>query len=67
MRYTIMIQYDDVDNIYIASVPELQGCMAHGKTPEDALREVSVVLEMFMEEAAEMGRQLPSPKLFAHV
>lgn len=64
MRYSIVIQYDEIDNIYVASVPELQGCMAHGRTQEDALREISVVVEMWLEEARDLGRQIPSPLLF---
>ena len=66
MRYTVLIQYDEVDGIYVASVPELQGCMAHGETQEDALREVGVVLEMWLEEARDMGHQIPKPAYFAH-
>ncbi|MCD8132018.1 MAG: type II toxin-antitoxin system HicB family antitoxin [Lachnospiraceae bacterium] len=31
-NYSIFIQYDPVDKIYVASIPELQGCMAHGHT-----------------------------------
>ena len=66
MQYTILIQYDSVDRIYIASVPELQGCMAHGKTQEEALQEVSIVYEMWMEEAKLLGKEIPEPALFAH-
>ena len=39
-QYSIYIQYDNVDKIYIASIPELQGCMAHGETKEEALKEL---------------------------
>lgn len=31
-EYSIIMQYDPQDNIYVASIPELQGCMAHGET-----------------------------------
>ena len=30
-KYSIFMQYDPQDKIYVASVPELQGCMAHGE------------------------------------
>ena len=66
MRYSIVIQYDEVDNIYIASIPELQGCFAHGKTQQEALCEISVVYEMWMEEAESSGRTIPEPALYAH-
>ena len=35
-EYSIFMQYDPQDKIYVASVPELQGCMAHGETKEEA-------------------------------
>ena len=57
----MFIQYDEIDRIYIASVPELQGCMAHGDTPEDAIREVRVVMGMWLEVASEKGLALPKP------
>ena len=61
MQYSILIQYDATDNIYIASVPELSGCMAHGRTPEEALQEVSIVCEMWIEEAEKTGKPIPRP------
>jgi predicted RNase H-like HicB family nuclease len=55
MKYTFFIQYDEDNKIYVASVPELQGCMAHGNTPEDAIKEVRIVMEMWLEVAEEKG------------
>lgn len=66
MRYKIVIQYDETDKIYVASVPELQGCMAHGKTQREALEEISVVFDMWMREAERMGLEIPAPELFVH-
>ena len=65
MLYTVLIQYDPIDQIYIASIPELPNCMAHGHTQEEALKEIAVVRQMWMEEAAEVGRPIPSPSLYA--
>ena len=42
LRYSVLIQYDSVDNIYVAKIPELQGCMAHDETQEDAMREIKI-------------------------
>ena len=66
MRYAILIQYDEVDDIYVASVPELQGCMAHGRTQEEALKEIGIVIEMWIEEARSSGLQLPKPSYYVH-
>ena len=64
-KYSILIQYDKTDNIYVARVPELNGCMAHGKTQEDAMREIKIALEMWIEELTESGKEIPEPVLFA--
>jgi predicted RNase H-like HicB family nuclease len=34
----IHVYFDNTDSIYIAEVPELPGCMAHGLTYKDALK-----------------------------
>ena len=36
-KYEVIIYWSNKDNIYIAEIPELKGCMAHGETPNDAL------------------------------
>ena len=65
LKYSILIQYDDIDNIYVAKIPELQGCMAHGKTYEDAMREIKIALELWIETAKDNGINIPEPVLFA--
>ena len=66
-KYSVLIQYDDIDKIYVASIPELQGCMAHGKTQEEAFREVNIVRDMWIETAKEKGLPIPEPCLFNDV
>lgn len=66
-KYSVLIQYDETDQIYIASIPELQGCMAHGKTQEEAFKEVNVVCDMWIETAKEEGIPIPEPALFTDV
>lgn len=51
----------------MASIPELQGCMAHGDTPEEAFREVNIVRDMWIETANEKGITIPEPQLFNEV
>ena len=36
-KYEIIIYWDNQDRIYIADVPELPGCSAHGNTYDKAL------------------------------
>ena len=62
-EYSVFIQYDPIDKIYVASVPELQGCMAHGNTKEQALREIETAKELWIETALEDGQPVPEPDL----
>jgi predicted RNase H-like HicB family nuclease len=51
------------DNIFVASVPELPGCMAHGKTPEIAMKEIKIAMELWLEDAKENGETIPEPMM----
>ena len=61
-KYEVIIYWSDVDAVFIALIPELQGCMAHGETQEEALKEVNVMAEEWLELANEKGREMPVPK-----
>lgn len=61
LEYSVFIQYDPTDKIYVASIPELQGCMAHGDTKEQALKEIEIVCDMWLETAREEGLTIPEP------
>ena len=39
-RYEIIIYWSNEDEIFIAEVPELPGCMAHGDSEESALQNI---------------------------
>ena len=42
-KYDIIIYRSNLDNVFIAEIPELKGTIAHGESHNKALREVSVV------------------------
>ncbi len=63
-EYSIFIQYDPVDKIYVASIPELKGCMAHGETKEQALKEIETAKELWVQTALEDGAEVPQPTLY---
>lgn len=62
-EYSVFIKYDPNDKIYVASVPELPGCMAHGATKEQALKEIETAKELWIETALEDGQPIPEPDL----
>ena len=60
--YHINIFYSNEDDAYIADIPDLKYCSAHGETPEEALREVLVARAAWLEAARENGREIPQPR-----
>ncbi len=65
-EYSIFMQYDPEDKIYVVNIPELQGCMAHGETKEEALKEIDIAKELWIEAAKEEGLPIPEPSLFVN-
>jgi predicted RNase H-like HicB family nuclease len=61
--YPIILFHTPSDGLWMAKVPDLPGCSAHGETPEEALREVKIAMELWLEIAHEIGKPIPSPTL----
>lgn len=61
-RYKVIIYWSEEDNVYIAEVPELPGCMADGASYEEAIRNAEVVIAEWIETAKRLGREIPEPK-----
>ena len=62
MKYEIILYWSEVDNAFIAEIPELAGCMADGKTMPEALHNVQIVAQEWIETAQALGREIPVPK-----
>ena len=61
-RYEIIIYWSKEDNAFIAEVPELPGCMAHGNTYEEALKNIKDAIILWLDTAKEFGDPIPEPK-----
>ena len=61
-RYEVIIYWSEEDRAFIAEVPELPGCAADGKTHQEALANVEVIIREWIETAKELGRPIPQPK-----
>ena len=61
-KYEIIIFWSREDEAFIAEVPELPGCMAHGDTQEKALKNIQEAIDLWIESAAEFGMNIPEPK-----
>jgi predicted RNase H-like HicB family nuclease len=62
LRYEIMIYWSEEDRAFIAEVPELPGCMADGQTYREAVQNVEIVMQEWIETAKELGRSIPELK-----
>lgn len=61
-KYSMIVSWSDEENCYLVSVPELPGCMADGKTYEEAVRNAQIVIDEWIETAQILGRKIPEPK-----
>ena len=57
--YHINIFYSSEDEGYIADIPDLKYCSAFGETPEEALKEVLIAKQAWLEVAEEKGKPIP--------
>jgi len=60
--YHINIFYSTEDKSYIADIPDLKFCSASGTTPKEALEEVLIAQNLWLEEARASGVRIPLPK-----
>jgi predicted RNase H-like HicB family nuclease len=62
LRYEIIIYWSSDDQAFIAEVPELPGCIAHGQTTNEAFANCKEAMELWLDTAKEFGRTIPEPK-----
>lgn len=61
-RYEVIIYWSNEDQAFVAEVPELPGCMAHGPTHEVALAAANEAIQLWIDTAKEFGDPVPEPK-----
>jgi predicted RNase H-like HicB family nuclease len=61
-KYEVIIYWSNDDQAFIAEVPELSGCMSDGKTYAEAVANVEMIIQEWIETAKELGREIPEPK-----
>jgi predicted RNase H-like HicB family nuclease len=61
-RYEIIIYWSAEDEAFVAEVPELPGCIAHGATQEEALANAKDAAQLWMDTAREFGDPVPEPR-----
>jgi predicted RNase H-like HicB family nuclease len=62
LRYEIILYWSEEDQGFIAEVPELPGCAADGETYQEALQNVQIIMQEWIETAEELGHPIPEPR-----
>jgi predicted RNase H-like HicB family nuclease len=62
MKYEVIIYWSEEDQAFIAEVPELPGCAADGETYQEALQNLEIIMQEWIETANALGRPIPQPK-----
>ena len=60
--YHINIFYSDEDACYVADVPDLRSCSAFGKSREEALAQLEIAKEAWLQAAKEQGKPIAKPR-----
>jgi len=61
-KYEVIIYWSEEDQVFIAEVPELPGCMAHGDSHDTALANVQEATALWIKTAKEFNDPIPKPK-----
>lgn len=61
-RYHINLFWSSEDECWIADVPDLKPCSAHGDTPEEAIANIQNAIELWLETAVDNGLAIPEPR-----
>lgn len=59
MKYLVIIE--KASNNYSAYIPDVPGCIATGKTPDEARQEIITALKMHLDGLKEDGLPIPEP------
>jgi len=59
--YPIDVTWSDEDQLWIADVPDLAYCTAHGVSPHEAVAQVELAVEGWLQAARDTGRPIPIP------
>jgi len=60
--HCIVIFWSEEDDCYVADLPDFEYCSAFGDTPEEALDQLLIAKETWIEVAREHGDAIPEPK-----
>ncbi len=60
--YHINLFWSGEDECWIADIPDLKFCSAHGESPDEALREVMIAKKAWLATARAHKQRIPKPR-----
>ena len=61
-KYELIIYWSEEDQLFVAEIPELPGCAAHGATQQEALTNAQDAIRLWIDTAKEFGDPIPQAK-----
>jgi len=58
----MIVYWSEDDESFVVEVPELSGCMADGKTYQEAVSNAEIIIQEWIDTASNLGRIIPEPK-----
>ena len=62
IKYEVIIYWSNDDEAFIAEAPELPGCASDGATYGEAVANLEIIIQEWIETARDLGRIIPEPK-----
>jgi predicted RNase H-like HicB family nuclease len=63
-RYQILLAWSPEDRVFVAQVPDLPGCIAHGRIEQDAFENAKAAIELYLEDLEQTGDSIPEPRQY---
>jgi predicted RNase H-like HicB family nuclease len=64
-HYSMVIEWDPRDDIYVVTVPELEGCRTHGRTYEEAVAQARDAIWSWLDASRAWGLPIPPPRTYS--
>ena len=62
IRYSMIIEWEPIGQVFVVTVPELPGCRTHGRTYEEAVAQGQDAIESWLDAKRAWGRDIPPPR-----
>ena len=57
--YRFRVEWSDEDEVYVVRAPDLEGCVTHGGTLEEAVKHIEEAIESWLDVASQHGDPIP--------